>query len=54
MVRILHQIRDIIEPWMKERLETLSMNVCSSSEGLHKRHRACSDNAQCGCGPAAL
>jgi len=38
---------------LDERLETLAGYLRSSSEGLRKRHRACS-NAQCGCGPAAL
>jgi len=54
MVRLLHQITNIIEPWIIERPETHGRNLFSSSEGLHKRHCACSDNAQCESGPAAL
>jgi len=55
-VRILHQITDIIEPWMNERLEKLVGIYAAAVKvyTLYKRHRACSDNAQCGSGPAAL
>jgi len=30
MVRILHQITNIIEPWMNERLETLAGNYAAA------------------------
>ena len=40
MVRILHQITNT----MNERLETLAGIYAAACEGLHKRHRACSDN----------
>jgi len=50
MVRILHQITNIIEPWMNERLETLAGIYAAAVKVYLNDIRACSDSA----GPVRL